>query len=107
MLTAALLAAAAWQLIPGEWRPNQAPDGNSVLIDAPAGLILIDTGRHPLHQDVILAAARARGKHRVPEVRTAGRRRRAEGPCSERRSISAAQAPRTAEQYSSQIRALI
>lgn len=62
MLTAALLAAAAWQLIPGEWRPNQGPDGSSVLIDAPAGLILIDTGRHPRHQDAILAAARARGK---------------------------------------------
>lgn len=62
MLSAALLAAAAWQLIPGAWNPPSGPDGNSVLIDAPAGLILVDTGRHPQHQEAILAAARARGR---------------------------------------------
>lgn len=62
MITAAILAAAAWQLIPGEWRPNEGPNGNSVLVDAPRGLILVDTGRHPRHQEAILAAAKARGK---------------------------------------------
>lgn len=62
MLSAALVAAAAWQLVPGTWTPPSGPNGNSVLIDAPDGLILVDTGRHLAHQDAILAAARARGK---------------------------------------------
>lgn len=61
MLSAALLAA-AWQLVPGAWQPGQGPDGNSILIDAPAGLILVDTGRHSDHQQAILAAAKKRGK---------------------------------------------
>jgi glyoxylase-like metal-dependent hydrolase (beta-lactamase superfamily II) len=62
MLSAAFIAAAAWQLVPGTWTPPSGPDGNSVLIDAPAGLILVDTGRHPAHQQAVLAAARKRGK---------------------------------------------
>jgi len=61
MLTAAL-AAAAWQLVPGTWSPPSGPNGNTVLLDAPAGLIVVDTGRHPAHQEAILAAARARGR---------------------------------------------
>jgi glyoxylase-like metal-dependent hydrolase (beta-lactamase superfamily II) len=62
MISAAILAAAAWQLVPGTWTPPSGPNGNSVLIDAPEGQILVDTGRHPAHQEAILAAARARGK---------------------------------------------
>lgn len=62
MVMAILIAAAAWQLIPGNWSPPAGPDGNSVLIDAPGGLVLVDTGRHPAHQETILAAARVRGK---------------------------------------------
>lgn len=57
-----LLAAAAWQLIPGSFAPGRQPDGNSVLLDAPAGLIVFDTGRHPEHRAAVLAAAKARGK---------------------------------------------
>ncbi len=38
------------------------PDGNSVLFDSPAGIIVIDSGRHPEHQDRIIAQARALGK---------------------------------------------
>lgn len=62
MLATALLAAAAWQLVPGVWTPPSGPDGNTVLIDAPEGLIVVDTGRHPRHQQAILAAAKRRGK---------------------------------------------
>ena len=65
MLALALLLAAAspdWQLIPGSFERGRGPDGNSVLLDAPDGLIIVDTGRHPPHQQTILAAARARGK---------------------------------------------
>ncbi|MFD1613434.1 MBL fold metallo-hydrolase [Sphingomonas tabacisoli] len=32
------------------------------MLDAPAGLIVVDTGRHPDHQQAILAAAKVRGK---------------------------------------------
>ena len=47
--------------IPGTFEPNRGPDGNSVFLDAPDGLILVDTGRHPAHRDRLLAyAARAR-----------------------------------------------
>lgn len=49
-------------MIPGSSEPGRQPDGNSILIDAPKGLILVDTGRHREHQDAILAFARKRGK---------------------------------------------
>jgi glyoxylase-like metal-dependent hydrolase (beta-lactamase superfamily II) len=49
-----------FHLIPGSVVPNRGPDGNSVFLDAPDGLILIDTGRHPEHRDRLLAYARAR-----------------------------------------------
>lgn len=49
-------------LIPGANPVGRQPDGNSILIDAPEGLILVDTGRHRAHQDAILAMAKVRGK---------------------------------------------
>lgn len=49
-------------MIAGSSEPGRQPDGNSILIDAPDGLILVDTGRHREHQDAILAFARTRGK---------------------------------------------
>lgn len=61
-LAAALASAPDWQLVPGSFERGRGPDGNSVLIDAPEGLILVDTGRHPAHQQAILAAAKARNK---------------------------------------------
>jgi glyoxylase-like metal-dependent hydrolase (beta-lactamase superfamily II) len=61
MLSLALLLA-SWQLVPGSFEPGRGPDGNTVLIDAPGGLIVVDTGRHKAHQEAILAAAKARGK---------------------------------------------
>jgi glyoxylase-like metal-dependent hydrolase (beta-lactamase superfamily II) len=40
--------------------PGRGPDGNTVIIDAPDGLIVIDTGRHASQSDAILAFASAR-----------------------------------------------
>jgi glyoxylase-like metal-dependent hydrolase (beta-lactamase superfamily II) len=52
----------SWHLVPGSFEPGRGPDGNSVFLDAPDGLILVDTGRHPAHQEKLLAYAKARGK---------------------------------------------
>jgi glyoxylase-like metal-dependent hydrolase (beta-lactamase superfamily II) len=51
-----------WHLVPGQIDPQgrKGPDGNSVFLDAPEGLILVDTGRHPEHSAALLAYARAR-----------------------------------------------
>jgi glyoxylase-like metal-dependent hydrolase (beta-lactamase superfamily II) len=40
--------------------PGRGPDGNTVIIDAPDGLVVIDTGRHQSQSDAILAFARER-----------------------------------------------
>jgi glyoxylase-like metal-dependent hydrolase (beta-lactamase superfamily II) len=52
----------SWHLVRGSFVPDRGPDGNSVFLDAPDGLILVDTGRHPGHQDKLLAFAKARGR---------------------------------------------
>ncbi|MES2444396.1 MAG: MBL fold metallo-hydrolase [Pseudomonadota bacterium] len=44
-------------LVPGGVQPGRQPDGNSVLIEGPEGIVVIDTGRHAAHADAILAAA--------------------------------------------------
>ncbi len=46
-------------LLPGEMLPDRGPDGNTVVLVAPAGLVVIDTGRHAWHSDRILAFARS------------------------------------------------
>jgi glyoxylase-like metal-dependent hydrolase (beta-lactamase superfamily II) len=47
-------------LIVGTFIPGQQPDGNSVLIHAPDGLIVVDTGRHVQHtQQIVEYAQRA------------------------------------------------
>jgi glyoxylase-like metal-dependent hydrolase (beta-lactamase superfamily II) len=50
-----------FHLIPGrvplDW---QGPDGNTVVFDAPKGLVVIDTGRSPMHAQAILDYAEAR-----------------------------------------------
>lgn len=51
-----------YHLVPGSFEAHRGPDGNSVFLDAPDGLILVDTGRHPEHRDHLLAYARARGR---------------------------------------------
>lgn len=45
-------------VIAGTFEPGRGPDGNSVFLDAPRGLILVDTGRHSEHQEKLLAHAR-------------------------------------------------
>jgi glyoxylase-like metal-dependent hydrolase (beta-lactamase superfamily II) len=55
-------AASDWQLVSGGFEPGRQPDGNSVFLDAPDGLILVDTGRHPQHRARLLAYARSRGR---------------------------------------------
>ena len=56
-------AAEPYHLIPGrvplDW---QGPDGNTVILDAPDGLIVVDTGRSPQHAQAILDHATQRGK---------------------------------------------
>jgi glyoxylase-like metal-dependent hydrolase (beta-lactamase superfamily II) len=55
--------AEAYHLIPGrvplDW---QGPDGNTIIFDAPKGLIVMDTGRSPMHAKAILDYAKARGR---------------------------------------------
>ena len=60
--TAGATRPSGWHLVPGTFEPGRGPDGNSVFLDAPDGLILVDTGRHPAHQEKLLAYARSRGK---------------------------------------------
>ncbi|HTU10289.1 MAG TPA: MBL fold metallo-hydrolase [Allosphingosinicella sp.] len=53
-----------WHLVPGQIdaQGRKGPDGNSIFLDAPEGLILVDTGRHPAHSAALLAYARQRGR---------------------------------------------
>lgn len=46
--------------IPGGIRAGHQPDGNSVVLEAPDGLIVVDTGRHAWHREAILALAQER-----------------------------------------------
>lgn len=51
-----------WHFVAGGFEPGRGPDGNSVFLDAPEGLILVDTGRHAAHQEKLIAWARQRGR---------------------------------------------
>jgi len=61
-------ACAASQLVPGifliegEATPNRQPDGNTIVMTAPKGLIVFDTGRHPQHAQAILDFCRERNQ---------------------------------------------
>ena len=67
-LTLAALASCAsaepapHHLITGGVYEDKGPDGNTIILDAPDGLIVVDTGRHPDHAAKILAYAKAVGK---------------------------------------------
>lgn len=50
--------------------PGRGPDGNTVILDAPDGLIVVDTGRHTWQSDAILAFARAKQRPIVAIVNT-------------------------------------
>ncbi len=49
-------------LITGGVYENKSPDGNTIILDAPDGLIVVDTGRHPDHAEKIIAYAKSVGK---------------------------------------------
>lgn len=51
-----------YHLIPGSVPLDKGPDGNSIFLDAPKGLILVDTGRHPEHAEKLLAYAKEHGQ---------------------------------------------
>jgi glyoxylase-like metal-dependent hydrolase (beta-lactamase superfamily II) len=55
-------ATEAYHVISGSVPMDKGPDGNSVILDAPEGLIVVDTGRHPEHSAKLLAYAKQRGK---------------------------------------------
>jgi glyoxylase-like metal-dependent hydrolase (beta-lactamase superfamily II) len=63
------IAAGVW-LVPGGLRPDRQPDGNSVVFEAPRGVVVIDTGRHEWHRDAILKLARDHGRDVVAIVNT-------------------------------------
>lgn len=50
------------ELLPGAMLPERGPDGNTIVFDAPEGLVVVDTGRHVWHSDAILAFAKSRGR---------------------------------------------
>ena len=59
---AASLIAPGTYLIEGDTAPNRLPDGNSVIIVAPQGLIVFDTGRHKEHAQKLLDFAHEQGR---------------------------------------------
>ena len=54
--------APAYHFIAGQVPADKGPDGNTIVLDAPQGLIVVDTGRHPEHSAAILAYAKVRGR---------------------------------------------
>ena len=46
----------------GVYLDGRGPDGNTVILDAPDGLIVVDSGRHPAHANSILAYAKSTGR---------------------------------------------
>ncbi len=52
-------------LVEGAMLAERGPDGNTIVLVGPAGLVVVDTGRHAWHSDGILAFAAAR---RLPIV---------------------------------------
>jgi glyoxylase-like metal-dependent hydrolase (beta-lactamase superfamily II) len=56
----ACAAAEPYHLIPGAVPMDKGPDGNTIIFDAPKGLVVFDTGRHPEHAQAILDFAKQR-----------------------------------------------
>ena len=59
-LASSALKPEPYHLIPGVIPMDKGPDGNTIIFDAPKGLIVFDTGRHPEHARAILEYAKAR-----------------------------------------------
>ena len=49
-----------YHFIPGAVPLDSGPDGNTIVLDAPRGLIVFDTGRHPEHAQAIMDYAKVR-----------------------------------------------
>jgi glyoxylase-like metal-dependent hydrolase (beta-lactamase superfamily II) len=60
LMAPAAASAEPYYLIPGAIPHDAGPDGNTIIFDAPRGLIVFDTGRHPEHAQAILDYAKAR-----------------------------------------------
>lgn len=58
ILLLVLALAPGVNLIPGRFVPGVQPDGNTVVFNAPKGLIVFDTGRHPEHTQAIVDFAK-------------------------------------------------
>jgi glyoxylase-like metal-dependent hydrolase (beta-lactamase superfamily II) len=69
-VTAPLAVAEGVWLIPGGVREDRQPDGNTIVFDAPRGLVVIDTGRHGWHRNAIVGLARERREDLVAIVNT-------------------------------------
>jgi glyoxylase-like metal-dependent hydrolase (beta-lactamase superfamily II) len=59
---AAIVVAPGVDLIPGTFVAGTQPDGNTVVFEAPDGLVVFDTGRHPEHTQKIVDFATAAKK---------------------------------------------
>lgn len=57
-------------LIPGSFHPQRQPDGNSIVIVGPKGVLVIDTGRHAAHAAAIARAVAASGRPLVSIINT-------------------------------------
>jgi glyoxylase-like metal-dependent hydrolase (beta-lactamase superfamily II) len=62
LCAAAAPAQSAYHFIPGAVPLDKGPDGNTIILDASQGLIVVDTGRHPAHAQAILDYAKQREK---------------------------------------------
>ena len=49
-------------VIRGAFTPGSQPDGNTIVLEAPEGLVVIDTGRHAAHTQSILDFAKEKGR---------------------------------------------
>jgi glyoxylase-like metal-dependent hydrolase (beta-lactamase superfamily II) len=63
-------AQAPYVLQPGHIDLEIGPDGNTVIFDAPDGLVVVDTGRHAAHSQAILDHAKTVGKPVVAVMNT-------------------------------------
>jgi len=63
-------AHAPYVLQPGQITLDSGPDGNTIIFDAPKGLVVVDTGRHAAHAAAILDQANAVRKPIVAVVNT-------------------------------------
>jgi glyoxylase-like metal-dependent hydrolase (beta-lactamase superfamily II) len=57
-------------ILPGHIELERGPDGNTVVLDAPDGLVIVDTGRHPEHVRAVLEHAADRNLPIVAVINT-------------------------------------